>query len=219
MFIDQVEGNLLACPSMRFIAFDLETTGKVPGVDRIVELGAVLFQDGRVEAVFSSLVDPRMPIPPGASAVNGITDEMVQGKPHIESFLEPLTEFCGEVPLVAHNAPFDAQFLIADYTKYEVPAPRGLIFDTLPMARKIFPGLANYRLGNLVQHLKLSSDSEFHRAEEDATYCGRIFCSILQKISSSGPPPRLENLVALSGGKELRFPVIEKQPKQLSLIY
>jgi DNA polymerase-3 subunit epsilon len=93
-----------------------------------------------------------------------------------------------------------------------------LIFDTLPMARKIFPGLANYRLGNLVQHLKLSSDSEFHRAEEDATYCGKVFCSILQKLGASGQNPRIENLIALSGGKELRFPIIERQPKQLSLI-
>ena len=41
---------------MRFIAFDLETTGTLPGVDRIVEIGAVRFIDGNVEAVYSTLV-------------------------------------------------------------------------------------------------------------------------------------------------------------------
>lgn len=201
---------------MRFIAFDVETTGRVAGVHRIIELGAVLFQNGEVESVFSTLIDPKIPIPADATAVNGITNEMVQGKPSIESLLEPFTEFCGDTPLVAHNAPFDAQFLISDYTKNDLPTPRGLIFDTLPMARKVFPGLGNYRLGTIVQHLKLSSQDVFHRAEEDATYCGRVFLSILQRLSSPGQIPRIENLVALSG-KELRFPYIEKKPKQLGL--
>ncbi len=46
---------------MRFVAFDLETTGTMPGVDRIVEIGAVRLIDGEVDAVFSTLVDPERP--------------------------------------------------------------------------------------------------------------------------------------------------------------
>ncbi|MCB0370450.1 MAG: 3'-5' exonuclease, partial [Bdellovibrionales bacterium] len=60
---------------MRFIAFDLETTGTLPGIDSIVEIGAVRFVDGQVEAIYSTLVNPQKPIPPGASRVNGITDD------------------------------------------------------------------------------------------------------------------------------------------------
>ena len=56
---------------MRFIAFDLETTGTVPGVDQIVEIGAVRFNNGVVESVFSTLVDPQKLIPPGATAEIG----------------------------------------------------------------------------------------------------------------------------------------------------
>ena len=65
---------------MKFIAFDLETTGTVPGADQIVEIGAVLFENGQPTAVFSTLINPQRPIPPGASAVNGIFDHMVQGR-------------------------------------------------------------------------------------------------------------------------------------------
>jgi DNA polymerase-3 subunit epsilon len=89
---------------MRFIAFDLETTGIVAGLDSIVEIGAVRFEDGQVDGIFSTLIDPRRPIPPGASAVNGISNEMVQGKPFIEDILAPFVEFCGDDYLVAHNA-------------------------------------------------------------------------------------------------------------------
>ena len=202
---------------MKFIAFDIETTGTVAGVDRIVEIGAVRFNDGVVESIFSTLINPGIPIPPGASAVNGIKDDMLIGKPSIDSVLEPFAEFCGQDPLVAHNAPFDFQFLLADFKKHELVTPGGVVLDTLTISRKVFPGLANYKLGTLVQHLKIPS-GQFHRAEEDATYCGRLFCELVKRISVNGLPPALANLVALTGKPEVRFPVIEKKPKQLDLL-
>jgi len=203
---------------MRFIAFDLETTGTLAGVDRIVEIGAVRFLDGEVEAIFSTLVNPQVTIPAAASQVNGIYDNMVAGKPTIDSLLPSFAEFCADSFMVAHNAAFDFQFLLADIEKFEAPAPKGLILDTLPMAKKVFPGLPNYRLGTLVQHLQIPS-SEFHRAEADATYCGRLFLKMIEKMTGSEVAlPPLENLVALSGRGEVRFPQITPQPKQLNLL-
>lgn len=200
---------------MRFIAFDLETTGTVPGVDQIVEIGAVRFINGEPEAIFATLIDPRRPIPPGASAVNGILDSMVAGKPLVESVLGSFAEFCGDDVLVAHNAPFDTQFLTADIKKFETISPSGIILDTLPIARKVFPGLPNYKLGTLIQHLKIPS-SNFHRAEEDATYCGRVFLELIKRISIGGKSPEVANLVALTGKTECRFPKVERQPKQMN---
>jgi DNA polymerase-3 subunit epsilon len=199
---------------MRFIAFDLETTGTVPGVDQIVEIGAVRFIDGQPEAVFATLVDPLRAIPPGASKVNGITDDMVKGKPTIDTLLASFAEFCGDDMMIAHNAPFDAQFLIADIKKHETPAPKGIILDTLPIARKVFPGLPNYKLGTLVQHLKIPT-TDFHRAEEDASYCGHLFFNMVKRISIGGQAPQVGNLVALTGKPEMRFPQIVRQPKQM----
>lgn len=203
---------------MRFIAFDLETTGILAGVDRIVEIGAVRFVDGEVDGVFSTLVDPLMSIPPGATKVNGITDDMVKGKPRVEELLEPLAEFCGEDVMIAHNAEFDTQFLIADIKKHEMKAPRGLILDSYPMSKKVFPGLANYRLSTLVQHLNIPS-AGFHRAEEDASYCGHLLLKMIEKISGSHKNwPPIQNLVTLTGRPEQRFPQITPQPKQLNLL-
>ncbi len=203
---------------MRFIAFDLETTGTVPGVDQIVEIGAVRFNNGSVESVFSTLVDPQRAIPPGASAVNGITDDMVIGKPRIDSLLTSFANFCEDSILVAHNAPFDAGFLTTAIRKYESPAPQGLIIDTLTISRKVFPGLPNYKLGTLVQHLKIPSTG-FHRAEEDATYCGHVFLEMIKRISVAGKLPQVENLIALTGKAELRFPQIERKPKQMDFVF
>ena len=201
---------------MDFIAFDLETTGTVAGVDQIVEIGAVRYVQGRPEATYSTLVNPRRSMPAGATAVNGITDEMLEGKPFIEDLLESFSEFCGKYALVAHNAPFDTQFLKADILKHEICGPQGVVLDTLPIARKVFPGLANYKLGTLVQHLDIPA-GQFHRAEEDASYCGNLFLEIIKKIFNPGEEVIVENLIALTGRPEYRFPLIERREKQLEL--
>ena len=202
---------------MRFIAFDIETTGMVPGVDQIVELGAVRFVNGAPDAVFATLINPRKPIPAAATAVNKITNEMVSNKPIIEDLLPSFSDFCGNDLLVAHNAPFDTQFLIADYKKYELTTPFGTIIDTLPISRKVFTGLPNYKLGTLIQHLKIPA-TDLHRAEEDAALAGRLFLELVKRISVNGQPPALTNLVALTGKPEFKFPFIERKPKQLDLL-
>ncbi len=201
---------------MRFIAFDLETTGTLAGVDRIVEIGAVRFEQGQVEGVYSTLVDPKIPMPEGASRVNGITDEMLAGKPIIEDLLPSFADFCGSDIIVAHNANFDYQFLLAAVKKHESPAPKGVVIDTLALARKIIPGLPNYRLGTLVQHLDIPA-GEFHRAEEDASYCGQLFLKLINKVYGGHEQPPVENLIALTGKPRLDFPQIIPQPKQLDL--
>ena len=202
---------------MRYIGFDLETTGFLSGVDQIVEIGAVKYVDGEVDSVFSTLIDPRKPMPEAASKVNGITDDMLIGKPKIEDVLPGFAEFCGDEILVAHNAMFDFQFIVADINKYESKAPRGILLDTFSIAKKVFPGLPNYKLGTLVQHLGIEA-SNFHRAEVDASYCAQLFEQMIGKISNSKQMPPLENLVALTGREEIRFPQIIPQPKQLDLL-
>ena len=200
-----------------FIAFDLETTGFVVGADQIAEIGAVRFVDGKPEMIFATLIDPGIPMPEGASRVNGITDAMLKGMPKITDVLEPFAEFCGDDILVAHNALFDTQFLTADIKKHEMSAPRGVILDTCNIARKVFPGLANYKLVTLVQHLGIPA-TNFHRAEEDASYCGQLHHKMIERLSAGGNPPSLEVLIGLTQKPELRFPQIEKHPKQLGLL-
>jgi DNA polymerase-3 subunit epsilon len=202
---------------MRFIAFDLETTGTLPGIDQIVEIGAVRFVEGQVDALFSTLIDPRVPMPEAASRVNGINDSMLKDQPKIEDVLVPFAEFCGDDILVAHNAPFDVQFLTSDIQKHESAAAKGTILDTCNMARKVLPGLLNYKLGTLIEHLKIPAKG-FHRAEEDASYCGLLFIKMIERISPGAVMPPLANLIALTGKAPLKFPQIERQPKQLDLL-
>ncbi len=200
-----------------FVAFDLETTGFMPGVDQIIEIGAVKFEGANPVDSFCSLVNPRIPIPKSSSEITGITDEMVVDKPVIEDVLETFAEFCGNHLLVAHNAPFDFQFLVEDIKKYESSAPTNYVFDTCTISRKIFPGLINYKLGTLVHHLKIKSPG-FHRAEHDARQCGYLFCHILNKINHKDLGSGLfDSLSKVSKNPPIKFPVIRRVHKQVSL--
>lgn len=201
---------------MKFIAFDLETTGTKPTADRIVEVGAVLFDGSTAIKGFGTLVDPGVSIPADASAVNGITDDMVRGKPVIKDVLGDFADFCGDLPLVAHNAPFDYKFLLEDVKLHQGPAPKGVVLDTLPLARLVFPGLANYRLGTLVRHFGFPSGT-FHRAEEDSAYCGLLFARILETLEMRREPCSEPDLVRMTGKAEMRFPQLTPQPDQLDL--
>ena len=201
---------------MKFIAFDLETTGTKPKEDMIVEVGAVLFDGPVAIKGYGTLVNPGIPIPPEASSVNGISDDMVQGKPCIADVLGSFADFCEDLPLVAHNAPFDFKFLLDDIKKNRASAPQGVVLDTLPLARKIFPGLPNYRLGTLVRHFGFPSGT-FHRAEEDSAYCGLLFDKLVGTLKLRREPCSISDLVRLMGKDEMRFPQYASQTDQLDL--
>ncbi len=201
---------------MKFVAFDLETTGIKPTMDMIIEIGAVLFEGSKSVKTYGTLVDPGVPIPPDASAVNGITDEMVKGKPSVADVLADFADFCGDFPLVAHNAPFDFKFLLEDVKLHRGAAPKSVVLDTLPLARKVFPGLPNYKLWTLVRHFQFPSGT-FHRAEEDSAYCGLLFDKIVQALEMRGEPCAPIDLVRMIGKEELRFPQYASQPSQLDL--
>ncbi len=203
---------------MQFIAFDIETTGFLPRVDQIVEIAAVRFLNGKPQDSFSTLVNPKIMIPAGAMRIHGISDEMVKTSPLIDEALEGFAEFCAADPMVAHNAPFDVEFIKADIEKHEVAAPRGIVLDSCAMARKVIPGAANYKLGTLVSHLKFPVDSAFHRAEADARFCGQLFAHMLERIFRQGEPAVIENLINLSGGQIIRFPQVTKTHRQLDFL-
>ena len=63
------------------VFFDLETTGVNTSQDKIVQIGAIKLNTDGTEEVKNVLINPTIPIPPGATAVHGISDEDVKDKP------------------------------------------------------------------------------------------------------------------------------------------
>jgi len=160
--------------SARFVAFDLETTGLIAGVDRIVEMGAVLFEGEQVLEEHAQLIDPGIPMPPAASRINGITDDMLKGRPTVCEALPCFLGLLSQGTPVAHNACFDVGFLSADIALAGCTPPPGPVLDTRGMAKRAFPGRFSYSLVNLVRDNNLEVPGA-HRALADAHACRLLF--------------------------------------------
>jgi DNA polymerase III epsilon subunit family exonuclease len=158
-------------PTREWIAFDLETTGLVAEIDRVVEIGAVRFDaTGRELARFERLVDPERLMSPAAQAIHGISDADLAGASTAREVLPEFLDFLGDpstTVLLAHNAAFDARFLGQELARAGI-SPTGLaVTDTLALARRSIPDLYNHRLDTLSALLNLG-DSDRHRALADS---------------------------------------------------
>lgn len=150
-----------------YVVFDLETTGISTRRDDIIEISAIRVKDHERTETFSRLVNPGRPIPPEATRVNGITDEMVCGEDGLGVILPEFLNFIGEEILVGHNIQsFDLLFLNRAADMMHTRTVDNDFIDTLYMARNCIPELSHHRLTDLAEYFKVSTKGA-HRALND----------------------------------------------------
>ncbi len=154
------------------VALDIETTGLDPQNDAILEIGAVRFNGKRVEAEWSTLINPGRPIPPFISQLTGINNEMVKNAPPIRAVLDDLVTFVGNLPVLGHNVRFDLSFM-ARYGALELNE----YIDTYDLAGVLLPTASRYALGALAQSLGIPIQNA-HRALDDARTTHAVFLQL-----------------------------------------
>jgi len=157
------------------VALDIETTGLDPDQDAIIEIGAVLFNDRRVEGEFSTLINPGRRIPPFITQLTGITDQMVIRAPSIREVLADLKNFVGDKPILGHNIRFDLSFL-----NRQGLFRNNSILDTYEMASVLIPNAGRYNLGALSQALSIPFPAT-HRATDDAHATRGLFLRLYEE--------------------------------------
>lgn len=180
-----ITNDLLDKLKGHFIAVDTETTGLNPNYDSLLEIGACEFLNGKVVSKFQTFVNPLFPIPPYTTFINHITDSMVCGAPleseAIKLFLNYIKDAAyGNTYLVAHNASFDSRFLLTAFNNANINC--NLLFvDTLKLVREFYPNLSRHDLEYLQRYFNVTNSNQ-HRAYEDALSCGEILLKMMKKI-------------------------------------
>ena len=157
------------------LSLDIETTGLDPEKDRIIEIGMVRFSPRRVEAEWSSLINPERPIPPGITQLTGITDQMVREAPTLRSVLEEVREFAGDDPILGHNIRFDLSFM----RKHKILTNNQAI-DTYELASVLLPSAGRYNLAALAQLLNIPLQAN-HRALDDARVTRAVYLRLFDQ--------------------------------------
>jgi DNA polymerase-3 subunit epsilon len=175
------------------VMLDFETTGLSPAMgDRITEVAALRIVGGRVTERYVSLINCKVRIPSFISALTGISQAMVNRAPPVEQVVPELLDFIGGDTLAAHNASFDEKFLVAESARLGLtPAHAGLVCS-LKLSRRVFPGLASYKLGELSGQLGIRFRSAAHRAESDAEVAAEVLIHIGRHLGSTYGLGRVE---------------------------
>ncbi len=158
-----------------YVALDIETTGLDKNRDAITEIGAVRFNERRVEDEWSTLINPGRHIPGFITGLTGIDDAMVRQAPNIRDIIHELEAFVGDAPVIGHNVRFDLGFLqkagVLHYNE---------VIDTYELAAVLMPSAPRYNLASLGQQLSVLLPAT-HRALDDAKVTQVVFTRLLER--------------------------------------
>lgn len=173
---------------LTYVVFDTETTGLTPSSDEIVQIAAVRVVNGRrvKREVFDTLVDPARAIPPSSTEVHGITDDMVKGAPSMTEAGKRFHDFARGAVLVAHNAPFDMEFLRRHEKSMGVRFDHPVL-DTVLLSAVVYGQLEQHSLDALTARLGITIPEEArHTAIGDTVATADAFLKLMPMLKSRG---------------------------------
>jgi DNA polymerase III epsilon subunit family exonuclease len=182
--LDDSETRLL--DELEFVVVDVEATGAKMPPNRIIELGAYRIRGKQIVDNFLTLVNPEIPIPRFVASLTGINNDMVKEAPLFANVVPRWLEFVGDAVLIAHNAPFDTNFINHEISR--VYPGRRMVnphLCTVTLSRRAIPGLTNYRLETVAENFSIPIPDR-HRAGSDALATAEIFLHLLERLAASG---------------------------------
>lgn len=171
---------------VRQIFFDTETTGLNPkDGHRIIEFAGLEAIDGvPTGKKFHVFLNPDREVDPEASAVNGLTWDMLRDKPRFRDVAADLLAFIDGAEMIAHNANFDANFMQAEMDRINYPKTfwevAGKVVDTLVLSRQILRGQTRkFKLDHLLDFYGIDRSM---REKHDALLDCQLLIPVYQKL-------------------------------------
>ncbi|MCY9423635.1 exonuclease domain-containing protein, partial [Bacillus paralicheniformis] len=154
--------------NQRYVVIDVETTGNSPKKgDRIIQIAAVVIENGQMTERFSKYVNPNQPIPAFIEQLTGISNEMVENEEPFSAIAEDIFELLQDSCFIAHNIHFDLAFVKYELQQAGFGELECSVLDTVELSRIVFPGFDGYKLTELSEELQIRHENP-HRADSDA---------------------------------------------------
>lgn len=162
------------------IFLDTETTGRsLMHKHRVVEIGAVKCENGKVVEEFHTYINPERTVPKIATSVHGLDNAFLHDKPKFASIAVAFSFFVRDCEVIIHDAPFDRRFLddeLARLGRPSLPELASSVICSLEWARNKGPDLESYSLDALCEHYGIEMGKrDIHSAIEDARLLREIY--------------------------------------------
>ena len=181
-----VVSNAMPLIALDAIVIDTETTGLDPADARIVEVGAVRIQGGRIlDGGYSHLVRPGIPIPKASTAIHHIDNNKVAGAPTFGEIWPEVKKLIGESIVIGHTIGFDLAVLKRECQRAGHAFDQPRVLDTRLLAEIVEPALADYTIESLAAWLGVDVTRR-HSAAGDALVTARIFSALVPKLREGG---------------------------------
>jgi DNA polymerase-3 subunit epsilon len=163
----------------KFCVIDIETNGSKPENSQVIEIGAVMLQDGKIIDRFESFVKCTF-LPEYISRITGINSSDLIDAPNRLEVLTKLREFMGDSVFVAHNAKFDYGFLNYSFNRFGLGTIGNPVICSIDLAKRTIVS-ERYGLAYLNESLDLGVDVH-HRAYSDALTTSRLLNVVFSNL-------------------------------------
>jgi len=160
-----------AYAEQKYCVIDIETNGSKPETSQVIEVGAVMVQNGVIIDRFESFVECAF-LPEYISKITGITPEDLADAPSRLEVLTKLREFLDDAIFVAHNANFDYGFLNHSFDRFGLGTIGNQKLCSIDLARRTIKS-ERYGLAYLSDSLDLGEHTQ-HRAFSDALVTSKL---------------------------------------------
>ena len=165
--------------AQKYCIIDIETNGAKPGTSQVIEIGAVMVQNGEIIERYETFVECAF-LPEYITKITGIEPEDLIGAPTRKEALIGLRHFMGDAVFVAHNADFDYGFLDASFERFGLGNIGNPKLCTIELARRTFES-ERYGLAYLIDTLEIKTATH-HRAYSDALCAYHVMQKSLETI-------------------------------------
>ena len=172
------------------IFLDVETTG-LEIKDRVCSIGVIGIENEELITMYE-LVNDGKKIPPVASSINHITNEMIKGKVKLqdsETYKFLLKHNKASSTIVGHNIKFDLEMLQKSGFKFV-----GEIIDTLRVTKHLIPECEQFSLQFLRYELKLYTKEESRIEAHHALGDARVVKNLYEYLLDMGSKDLLAEL-------------------------
>jgi len=180
--------------------FDLETTGINIGSDRIIEIAIIKIVPDGTKQVKRKLLNPEMPIPPGATEVHGITNEMVKDAPTFKQAANEIKQFIDGCDLGGYNSNrFDVPILMEEFLRVgiEIDLKENRLVDV----QRIFHQMEQRTLSAAYKFYCNKNLDGAHSAEIDASATLEVLQAQVERYPQLGKS--VESILKAIGEEEI----------------